>query len=263
MTKTSSASTLVRGGSGSFTLAVANTGGVATDGTTVTVADTLPAGLTPGSATGTNWTCGTSSQTVTCTSTSVVNGGASFNNITVPVTVASNAGASLTNRASVVGGGDTTSDTGSVTVSTVDPINLTMTKTSSAATLIRGGTGSFTLAVANTGGVATDGTTVTVADTLPTGLTPGSATGTNWTCSTSSQTVTCTSTSVVNGGSSFNNITVPVTVALNASASLTNTASVVGGGDTTAATSSATVSTVDPINVTITKTSSAATFVRG
>src|SRR3989442_883193 len=97
MTKTASTANLIRGGSGSYTLAVANTGGVVTDGTTVTVTDALPAGLTPGTATGTGWSCSTSTQTVTCTSTSAVAGGASFNAITVPVTVASNAASSLTN----------------------------------------------------------------------------------------------------------------------------------------------------------------------
>ena len=55
--------------------------------------------------------------------------------------------------------------TGSVTVSTVDPASLTMTKTASNATLMRGGSGSYTLAVVNIGGVATNGT-VTVTDTL-------------------------------------------------------------------------------------------------
>jgi uncharacterized repeat protein (TIGR01451 family) len=48
---------LVRGQSGSYTLTVGNDGTGATDGTVVTVTDTLPAGLTATSLSGTGWTC--------------------------------------------------------------------------------------------------------------------------------------------------------------------------------------------------------------
>ncbi|MFE2837632.1 hypothetical protein ACFXI6_42705, partial [Streptomyces mirabilis] len=46
-----------RGQSGSYTLTVGNNGIDATDGTVVTVTDTLPAGLTATSLSGTGWTC--------------------------------------------------------------------------------------------------------------------------------------------------------------------------------------------------------------
>src|SRR5439155_23328060 len=49
-----------------YTITVTNSGGAATAGT-VTVSDTLPAGLTPTGAAGTGWSCGIALQVVTCT----------------------------------------------------------------------------------------------------------------------------------------------------------------------------------------------------
>ena len=259
---------MVRGGTGSFTLAVTNSGGTATDGTTVTATDTVPTGLTPTAATGTGWSCSIASQTVTCTRSDVLAGGASYPDITISVDVASNAAASITNTGSVNGGGDGSAATGDTTIATVAPaapVDLTLTKTASAATMVRGGTGSFTLAVTNNGGTATDGTTVTVTDTVPTGLTPTAAAGTGWSCSIEERTVDCARNDVLAVADSYPTITITVDVASGAAASLTNTASVSGGGDTTPATDSATVGTVAPapVDLTITKTASPSTLVRG
>jgi len=56
----------VRGSSGSYSVTVSNIGAVASSGL-VTVSDTLPAGLTPTTASGTGWSCGIVAPTVTCT----------------------------------------------------------------------------------------------------------------------------------------------------------------------------------------------------
>jgi uncharacterized repeat protein (TIGR01451 family) len=91
-----------------------------------------------------------------------------------------------------------------------------------------GGTGSYTLTATNNGPdqyAPTD--TVTVTDTLPTGESFVSASGTGWTCGAVGQLVTCTASNVtVNSGSSLPAITLNVSVASNAAASLTNTATV-------------------------------------
>src|SRR5438045_6148909 len=104
--------------------------------------DTLPAGLTPGTATGTGWTCNTAGQTVTCTRSDALNGGASYPAISVPVTVAPNAALSLTNTASVSGGND--SNTGNNSSSDPTSINavadMTVTKTHTG-NFTRGSTG--------------------------------------------------------------------------------------------------------------------------
>jgi uncharacterized repeat protein (TIGR01451 family) len=93
-----------------YTLTVTNTATAtaATSGV-ITASDVLPAGITPNWASPTtfgNWSCGFSGQTVTCTSSSVIAiGGTST--IALPVSVgAGAANKTLTNYASIGGGGD-------------------------------------------------------------------------------------------------------------------------------------------------------------
>lgn len=88
------------GGSGSYSLVVHNNGPQPATGTT-TVTDTLPAGLTYASATGTGWSCGVVGQVVTCTTTDSVASGASLPTITVGVTIDAGAPASVDNVATV------------------------------------------------------------------------------------------------------------------------------------------------------------------
>ena len=223
-----------QGQSGSYSITVTNSGGVASSGT-ITVTDTLPAGLTPGTATGTGWTCNTAGQTVTCTRADALSGGSSYPAISVPVTVAPNSALSLTNTASVSGGND--SNTGNNSSSDPTTINgvadVTIAK-SHTGNFTRGTTGSYSITVSNAGGAATSGT-VTVTDTLPAGLTYASATGTGWTCGAAGQTVTCTRATALAAGASYPAITVNVNVLQTAGSSLTNTATVSGGGQTNTA----------------------------
>jgi len=95
-----------------YTITVSNSGVAPTSGT-VTVVDTLPAGLTPTGATGTGWTCGIALQVVTCTSIDVVGAPGTYPAITLTVNVANNAPPSVINTATVSGGGeiDTANDT--------------------------------------------------------------------------------------------------------------------------------------------------------
>ena len=75
----------------------------------MSVVDTLPAGLTATAAdSGTinGWSVSTSGQTVTATRSDVLAGGASYPAMTLTVSVADNAPASVTNTATVSGGGD-------------------------------------------------------------------------------------------------------------------------------------------------------------
>src|SRR5207247_8502394 len=91
---------------------------------------------------------------------------------TLTVNVANNAAASITNTATVSGGGEinTSNDTAN-DVTTIDPQpDLTLIKSHSG-NFSQGQTGAtYTIAVANSGGTATSGT-VTMTDTLPAGLT--------------------------------------------------------------------------------------------
>jgi peptidoglycan/xylan/chitin deacetylase (PgdA/CDA1 family) len=111
--------------------------------------------------------------------------------------------------------------------------------------------GTLTETITNSGAGPTDGTTVTVTDTLPTGLgalvnNPGfhagavAASGPGWTC-TRSRTSSCTRSDVLAPGDSYPPITITVSVANTAAALLTNSASIAGGGDTSPSSSSDTI----------------------
>ncbi len=216
-----------------YTITVTNSGTASTSGT-VTVVDTLPTGLTATAIAGTGWTCTLS--TLTCTSTTVEAAGASFPAITLTVNVAANAPASVTNSAAASGGGATVGATAN------DPTTINAVSSAPALSITKSHTGSFTqgqtgatytITVTNSGTASTSGT-VTVVDTLPTGLTATAIAGTGWTCTLS--TLTCTSTTVEAAGASFPAITLTVNVAANAPASVTNSAAASGGGATVGAT---------------------------
>ena len=89
-----------------YTIIVTNTGTAASGGT-VTVVDTLPAGLTATAISGAGWT--TNLGTLTCTRSDALAAGAAYPPITVTVNVAANAAANVTNTATVSGSGDTNS----------------------------------------------------------------------------------------------------------------------------------------------------------
>lgn len=218
-----------------YSITVSNVGGVATDGSQVKVVDTLPAGLSAtdmSGAPGGGWFCTTA--TLTCTRSDPLSAAASYPPITVTVNVANNAPANLTNTATVSGGGETntTNDTASDPTQT-NQADLVLTKTHTGPWNL-GDTGrTYTLTVSNVGASPTDGSTVTVTDMLPAGLsaTPAAPmSGPGWVCST----LSCSRTgapAVLAAGASFPDITLTVNVANDALPIVTNTASVSGGGE--------------------------------
>jgi endonuclease G len=86
-----------------YTITVTNAGDLASTGT-ITVVDALPNGLAATAISGVGWT--TDLGTLTCTRSNALFAGASYPPIVVTVNVASNAPASVTNIATVAGGGD-------------------------------------------------------------------------------------------------------------------------------------------------------------
>jgi uncharacterized repeat protein (TIGR01451 family) len=220
----------VRGQSGSYTLTVGNNGTAPTDGTTVTVTDTLPAGLTATSLGGTGWTC--TLATLTCTRSDVLASGGSYPPLALTVNVACTASGQVTNTASDTGGGDTDTHTATdpTTITGACPPTLAISKSHSGS-FGQGKRGTYRITVTDSGTGPTDGTTVTLTETLPNGLTPVSLSGTGWACTRS--TLTCTRSDVLPSGSSYPPITVKVDVSCKAPDTVTNTATVTGGGDTT------------------------------
>ena len=230
------------GVNGTYTLTASNSGTLATSGT-ITVVDNLPTGLTVAAIpTGTGWNCSTTvvgSSTATCTSATVIAAGAtSPNPITLTVVVAAAAFPSVTNAANISGGGEPAYNNGNNSVNDPTTINgvadLLIAKSHSGNFTV-GVNGTYTLTASNSGTLATSGT-ITVTDNLPTGLTVASTpTGTGWNCSTTvvgSSTATCTSATVIAAGAtSPNPITVTVVVAAAAFPSVTNAATISGGGE--------------------------------
>jgi len=211
-----------------YSLTVSNVGGIATDGSTVTVVDTLPTGLTATAIAGSGWSC--TLATLTCTRNDALANAASYAPVTVTVDVANNAPANMTNTAVVSGGGETNTvnDTASDPTKTLQ-IDLTLTKTHSG-TWNPGDSGkTYTLTASNTGASPTDGSTVTVVDALPVGLTATAISGAGWSCTLA--TLTCSRNDVLAAGASYAPITLTVNVANDALPTLTNMATVAGGGE--------------------------------
>jgi uncharacterized repeat protein (TIGR01451 family) len=114
----------------------------------------------------------------------------------------------------------------------------------------RGSIAAYTIPVENLSPYGPSNGTVTVNDTLPSGLTPTSATGTGWSCSIASQTVSCLNSTILAANSFYPSITVNANVLQTAPSTETNTAFVSGGGEVNLANDSATdvanvVSTAD------------------
>ena len=211
------------GGSSGFTLSVSNTGNSPTQGL-VTVADTVPASLPVTGASGTGWSCGVATQTVTCTRSDALAAGASYPDITVAVNVANSAPSSITNTASVSGGldGDPSNNDASDTVTVSAAADLGLVKTMSPMQPIAGEPVRFAITTTNQG--PSDATNVVVTDPIPAQITGVTATTTQGTC-TVTTTITCALGTVPAGGSVT--VTVHATVAAGTSGQLlSNTAQV-------------------------------------
>ena len=103
VTKTHTGS-FIQGDTGkTYTIIVTNSGVAATSGS-VSVVDTLPAGLTATAIAGTGWTC--TLGTLSCTRSDVLAAAASYPSITLTVNVSAGAPASVTNIVTVSGGGE-------------------------------------------------------------------------------------------------------------------------------------------------------------
>ncbi|MFD0724488.1 hypothetical protein, partial [Lysobacter brunescens] len=263
LSKTASASPWTVGVQASYTLQLSNTGTAATTAVS-TITDTIPTGLTIGTLPA---GCTAAGQTVTCTVPAglAAGGSASF---VIPVTPTLAAGASVTNTASVSGGGDPTCPADARCTSTAGPTpvnapQLTLSKTASASPWTVGVPASYTLQLSNTGTAATTAVS-TITDTIPTGLTIGTLPAG---CTTAGQTVTCTVPAGLAAGGSTSFV-IPVTPTLTAGTSVTNTATVSGGGDPTCPADARCTSTAGPTPInapqlTLSKTASASPWTVG
>src|SRR5262249_7495933 len=160
-----------------------------------------------------------------CRRSDALGAAASYPGITLTVSVSATSATSGRNAATVSGGGEvvTTNDTAN-DVTTIGALpDLTITKTH-AGSFTQGQTGAtYTLTVTNSGTGATTAA-VTVADTLPTGLTATAIARTGWSCTLA--TLTCTRSDALAAAASYPGITLTVNVSATAPSSVTNTATV-------------------------------------
>ncbi|MFK7887836.1 MAG: hypothetical protein AB8G16_13330 [Gammaproteobacteria bacterium] len=156
--------------------------GPSDEANTVTVTDTLPAGLTYVSGGGAGWTCAAAGQTVTCTNSTPLPVGQTFPDLVITVFPDNSAVPAVTNSASVSSAtfdnqsaNDT--DTDPTTVLNLEP-TLVVLKTSATVTdpingtvnpkAIPGAQVRYTITVSNTGSGPVDDGSLVITDALPT-----------------------------------------------------------------------------------------------
>ncbi|MFF2478322.1 hypothetical protein [Streptomyces sp. NPDC058066] len=222
-----------------YTLNVRNAGDEPNTGQ-VTVDETPGTGLTITDIQGAGWNCGPGPH---CSRSDDLPAGASYPPITVTAVVASDAQTEVCNTAVVTsfnaGGVGEASLCFPVSPTPPTPAHLSISKSHPGA-FPQGGTGSYTLTVSNASEAGTTSGQVAVTDTLPTGVTYNGASGTGWTCTQASGTVTCTRTDPLAAGASYPPITLTANVTSGAACTFTNSATVSGGGSQSSSASDST-----------------------
>ena len=235
-----------------YTLTLANNG--PSDAVGVRLADTVPASVNVSA-----WACAASGVGADCdsaatgTAASGSTNAIALNNIVLPagtsVAVAITGTAAWTATGDIVNsataqlpagtscGTPPCDKTAGATSTNAGTPRLTLSKTATPTAFAVGRTGVYSLNVGNDDPASTAATTgtLTVTDTLPTGVTASATpSGSGWDCSASTTTtVQCTSTALLIPGASAPVITVPVNIAANATSPVRNAARTSGGGDTT------------------------------
>ena len=160
----------------------------------------------------------------------------------IPASLTSTPGTLTIIAINTLPGGSVSSAASSIAVTQQGAPVLAASKTNLVSIFHPAGTGEYMITVSNTGNAPLTGTT-TVTDVIPAGLSlAGSnpASGTGWNCAVSGNptmgfTVTCTRSDSLSAGTSFPQITIAVIVATNASGTITNTAVVTNGSQSTTA----------------------------
>jgi uncharacterized repeat protein (TIGR01451 family) len=241
--------TFTRGGTGSYTLQVTNVNTTASTGLVV-VNDTLPIGVTPTSATGTGWSCSVSGQTVSCTRSDALAGGASYPLITVNANVAQSAPTTITNTGTISGGGDISplNDTSIDTASTASTADLAVTDADTPDPVAAGANITYTQVVTNNGPSAADNATIVTA--IPANTTFVSlAAPSGWSCQTPSVggtgNVVCTNANLAGSSSASFTMVVKVNTGVANGTVITNTVSASSSAtDPNSANNSATATTI-------------------
>ncbi|MGA8223949.1 MAG: hypothetical protein WB780_20030, partial [Candidatus Acidiferrales bacterium] len=194
-----------------YTVTVSNGDAGPTNGTAVTVTDTIPTGLTLTGMAGTGWACTVA--TATCTISTILNANASYQPITVTVNVTATSPTQVTNMVTVSGGGSGAANASDPTTIAAAPAPiLTISKTHGSDFAIGQQGATYTITVSNTAGAGPTAGGVSVTDFIPEGLALVNLAGMGWTCGNSVPANVCTRADVLAAGSSYPSITVTVNV---------------------------------------------------
>ena len=216
LTKTDSPDPVVGGANVTYTLTAFNDGPNASGNLVLT--DNLPGSSTFVSASGTGWSCSHAAGVVTCTRNGPLAVGASAPPVTIVTKIIASTGF-VTNSATIspaigaVADPDNSNNTATATTQVLPGADVRIdSKGVSPNPVIAGENATFTITPRNGGPAIAN--TVAVTDTLPSGWTFVSATGTGWSCAASGQTVTCSRATYAVGGA--DNITIVATAPTNA-----------------------------------------------
>jgi large repetitive protein len=225
------------GGQIEYSVVVGNNGPTENPGP-ITVTDELPAGLTPRAAAGTGWDCTITVQTVSCVRNTAL-GVDDTASLTITADVEPAAAPSVVNVASVTSPHtdpvvDNNVSTDPTTV--VPLVRLALTKTLLS---LDGSTATWELLAANLGPNDTTGPLV-ISDDLPPTLRYLSSSGAGWSCVVSGQLITCTNDAGLAVGET-STLQIVTTVIAPAGTTVTNSATLTGGGSEVGVQAGATV----------------------
>ncbi len=220
-----------RGLTATYTIPVSNISPYGPTSGTVTVNDTLPLGLIPTSASGTGWSCGIASQTISCVDSTVLPGNSSYPSIIVTANVAPTAPSTVTNTALVGGGGEInlSNDSATDVAIVVSVADLSVTNTASPDPVAAGNNITYTQVVTNNGPSAADN--AALVETIPTNTTFVSlAAPAGWVCTTppvgGTGNIVCTDLSMPGGSAATFSLIVKVNTGVASGTVITDTATV-------------------------------------
>jgi uncharacterized repeat protein (TIGR01451 family) len=221
------------GGTGTITVGVGNAKTAGPTDQLVTTTIPVPAGLTATAASGTGWTCDIGDGQVTCTRSDMLKPGASYPPIAVTTSVAPSATGTIPVTASAGTAGQQahagSSATDKIVIQAV-PLPHVTTSISPVGSFTSPGTATYQANVTDGAGAGpVTGTTKETFD-IPAGQTVSAATGDGWTCTTSGQRVTCTTSATAQPGGSLPPVTVTAAIPSGATSAAAPTATVTTAG---------------------------------
>jgi uncharacterized repeat protein (TIGR01451 family) len=230
ITKTHPGGTYRTGGQITWTLTATNSGPATADN--VTIIDTVPAGVTPGTVSATDSTsCTTAERTVTCITPQLAAGGSTTVTLTGTITATEGPIGNTATVSTTSVDPDTTDNQASDPETVTPTFDLWLSKVLAAGIGATGTTATWTIVVGNNGPSPVRDV-ITVTDTPISGVSLNEASGIGWTCTTPSASggVVCTTGEDIAPGATAAPITVTGIITADKGDSVANTASVTAGG---------------------------------